>query len=159
MYTIMSPDDAAAGKKSSWHELEITGNVVFLAHVCCASFLFNNITLCRRFYCVWSVGTIRNLSSTLWMFNHLTSLYLNDNQLVHVPPDIVNLHNLVRLDLSSNKLRTLPPEMGDMVTLEELYLQNNQLRNLPRELGRLFRLHILGTHCLLRWKLDDFAIM
>lgn len=29
-HTIMSPEDAASGKKSYWSELEITGTVLFL---------------------------------------------------------------------------------------------------------------------------------
>ncbi|XP_067124854.1 CCR4-NOT transcription complex subunit 6-like-B isoform X1 [Centruroides vittatus] len=112
-HTIMSPEDMAAGKKSYWPELEIT-------------------------------GTICNLSPALWKMNHLTSLYLNDNNLSHIPPEIARLSCLTHLDVSSNKLRHLPPELGDIVSLRELLLNNNFLRNLPFELGRLFRLSNLG---------------
>lgn len=91
-------------------------------------------------------GTIKNLSPQLWELQHLTSLYLNDNNLHRIPGDIAKLQNLMYLDLSSNKLRSLPVELGDMVHLRELLLNNNYLRNLPYELGRLFQLQILGLH-------------
>ena len=90
------------------------------------------------------LGTIRNLSPQLWELQHLTSLYLNDNNLARIPPDISKLQHLVYLDLSSNKLRSLPAELGDMHTLRELLLSNNYLRVLPYELGRLFQLQTLG---------------
>ena len=75
---------------------------------------------------------------------HLTSLYLNDNNLTRIPPEISRLTCLVQLDLSCNKLRNLPPEIGELVTLRELLLHNNYLRNLPLEMGKLFKLQILG---------------
>lgn len=89
-------------------------------------------------------GPIKNLSPVLWTFTHLTTLYLNDNNLQRIPSDIVQLKNLSLLDLSGNKLRSLPAELGDMVQLRELHLNNNSLRILPCELGRLFLLQVLG---------------
>ena len=62
-------------------------------------------------------GTIRNLSPGLFNLHFLTSLYLNDNHLSRVPPEICKLTNLLTLDLSCNKLRSLPIELGDLVTL------------------------------------------
>lgn len=62
-------------------------------------------------------GTIRNLSPHLFNLHFLTSLYLNDNQLSRVPPEICKLTNLLTLDLSSNKLRSLPVELSDLVAL------------------------------------------
>ncbi len=50
-------------------------------------------------------GTIRNLSPDLWKLTHLTALYINDNSLFRLPPDISQLVNLRKLDLSNNKLR------------------------------------------------------
>lgn len=89
-------------------------------------------------------GNIKCLSPQLWELTHLTSLYLNDNLLQRVPPDISRLQCLEYLDLSSNKIRSLPAELGDMVQLRELLLSNNQLRVLPYELGKLFQLSTLG---------------
>lgn len=89
-------------------------------------------------------GTIRNLSPNLWKLQHLTSLYLNDNNLVRIPSEISRLTCLVQLDLSCNKLRNLPPEIGELTTLRELLLHNNFIRALPCEMGKLFKLQILG---------------
>jgi CCR4-NOT transcription complex subunit 6 len=80
----------------------------------------------------------------LWKLQHLTSLYLNDNNLTRIPPEICRLTCLVQLDLSCNKLRNLPPEIGELVTLRELLLHNNYIRALPLEMGKLFKLQILG---------------
>ncbi|XP_036323891.1 CCR4-NOT transcription complex subunit 6-like isoform X2 [Rhagoletis pomonella] len=110
---FMSAEDVAAGKKSSWTGIEIT-------------------------------GCVRNISPSLWEFEHLTALYLNDNQLLRLPADIGLLSNLRTLDLSSNKLRSLPAELGELIQLRELLLNNNYLRVLPYEIGKLFHLHVLG---------------
>lgn len=91
-------------------------------------------------------GSVRNLSPTLWKFEHLTALYLNDNCLMRLPHQIGQLVNLRMLDLSSNKLRSLPAELGELIQLRELLLNNNLLRVLPYELGKLFHLHVLGLH-------------
>lgn len=113
-HTIMSPEDAASGRKPDlWFGLEI-------------------------------VGSVRNLSPSLWNMTHLTTLYLNDNCLTRLPPDIGRLTQLRHLDLSSNKLRCLPREIGELILLEELLLNDNQLRSLPLEMGKLFHLRKLG---------------
>ncbi|GAB1609975.1 CCR4-NOT transcription complex subunit 6-like isoform X2, partial [Argonauta hians] len=89
-------------------------------------------------------GPVRNLCPKLWSLRHLTTLYLNDNHLLRIPPDISKLTNLTYLDLSSNKLRSLPSELGDLSLMRQLLLNNNFLRNLPFELGKLFQLQTLG---------------
>ncbi|XP_067627816.1 CCR4-NOT transcription complex subunit 6-like isoform X2 [Eurosta solidaginis] len=98
--------------------------------------------------CSWSgieiTGCVRNISPSLWEFEHLTALYLNDNQLLRLPADIGLLSNLRTLDVSSNKLRSLPAELGELIQLRELLLNNNYLRVLPYEIGKLFHLHVLG---------------
>lgn len=60
---------------------------------------------------------MRNVSPTLWQFDHLTALYLNDNNLLRLPNDIGLLLNLRTLDLSNNKLRSLPAEIGELILL------------------------------------------
>ena len=118
---------------------------------------------------------MRALSPALWNLRHLTALYLNDNHLTRLPPEVSRLYvsdvnfafqislltNLLHLDLSSNKLRSLPSELGNMLHLRELLLNYNQLRwvnfvkkpnltrifrVLPYELGRLFQLQTLGLN-------------
>ncbi|XP_014217052.2 CCR4-NOT transcription complex subunit 6-like [Copidosoma floridanum] len=91
-------------------------------------------------------GGVRNLSLNLWQLNHLTALYLNDNNLQRIPAEVGQMANLRVLDLSSNKLRSLPAELGDLIQLRELLLNQNYLRVLPYELGKLFQLQVLGLH-------------
>lgn len=90
------------------------------------------------------VGNTRNISPSLWTFTHLTGLYLRDNGITRIPPEISKLKKLTKLDLSKNKLRSLPIELGDMIELNELNLSYNSLRALPNEIGRLYRLKSLG---------------
>lgn len=113
-HIIMSPEDAASGRRPD------------------------------PWYGLEIVGSVRNLSPSLWNMTHLTSLYLNDNCLTRLPPDIGRLTSLRHLDLSSNKLRGLPRELGELILLEELLLNDNQLRSLPLEMGKLFHLRRLG---------------
>ena len=40
------------------------------------------------------VGSIRNLSPALWKLTHLTALYLDNNHLTRLPPNISLLRNL-----------------------------------------------------------------
>lgn len=63
------------------------------------------------------LGCVRNISPSLWEFEHLTALYLNDNHLLRLPADIGQLVNLRTLDVSSNKLRSLPAELGELIQL------------------------------------------
>lgn len=69
------------------------------------------------FLICFNKGYVRNISATLWGFDHLTALYLNDNQLLRLPADIGLLVNLRTLDVSSNKLRSLPAELGELIQL------------------------------------------
>lgn len=89
-------------------------------------------------------GMVKNISPKLWQWSHLKYLFLNDNNLMRLPPVVSNLACLQCLDISNNKIRTLPAEIGEMTSLRELYLNYNQIRVLPFELGKLFKLHQLG---------------
>jgi CCR4-NOT transcription complex subunit 6 len=82
---------------------------------------------------------IKNLSSALFQYTFLTTLYLNHNNLTYLSHDICKLKNLVSLDLSGNKLTSVPSELGLVVSLKELMLFDNQLSYLPPELGSLYQ--------------------
>jgi len=97
-----------------------------------------------QWYEVEVKGLVKNISPKLWEWTHLRCLYLNDNNLMRLPPAVAGLVNLQCLDASNNKIRTLPSEIGDMTSLRELYLNNNQVRVLPFEFGKLFKLSQLG---------------
>jgi len=104
---FLSQEDIAAGKKTNWSGLEITGGYHTLNpekyHINSTIHLFT--------------GCVRNISPSLWEFEHLTALYLNDNQLLRLPADVGMLTSLRTLDLSSNKLRSLPAELGELIQL------------------------------------------
>ncbi|XP_055352080.1 CCR4-NOT transcription complex subunit 6-like-B [Paramacrobiotus metropolitanus] len=89
-------------------------------------------------------GGVRNMSANLCAMSHLGALYMANNQISRIPPNIVNLKNLTILDLSGNRLRIIPPELGLLMQLRHLYLQQNFLRTLPFELGRLYKLSTLA---------------
>lgn len=104
--TFMSAEDVAAGRKSSWQGVEITGEWT------------RRQAAQRQFSCNRQfTGNVRNISPQLWQFEHLTALYLNDNCLSRLPSDIGLLVNLRTLDLSNNKLRSLPAELGELIQL------------------------------------------
>ncbi|VDO93996.1 unnamed protein product [Soboliphyme baturini] len=96
-----------------------------------------------RFFEPKYLGTIRNISPALWNLQHLTSLFIDNNFLEKLPPEISRLVNLQVLDVSDNQLHSLPVEMGDLRALQHLYLNNNYIRILPFELGKLSNLQTL----------------
>jgi internalin A len=76
----------------------------------------------------------------------LHKLYLNNNQLSHLSPELWQLSNLLELDLSQNQLSHLPPEIGQLTNLQKLFLHKNQLSHLPAEIGQLIRLLELSLY-------------
>lgn len=75
-------------------------------------------------------GCVRNISPSLWEFEHLTALYLNDNQLLRLPADVGMLVSLRTLDLSSNKLRSLPAEIGELIQLRWVEISQQYLQQI-----------------------------
>jgi len=74
----------------------------------------------------------------------LTRLYLDNNQLMILPPEIGLLRNLRVLNVSQNHLQELPNCIGMLSSLVELLLFDNQIRTLPQEVGYLYKLEVLG---------------
>jgi GTPase SAR1 family protein len=70
-------------------------------------------------------------------------LYLSENQLTSLPPEIGQLTALIVLHLYNNQLTSLPPEIGQFTALSELALMDNRLARLPLALGKLPRLSTL----------------
>jgi Leucine-rich repeat (LRR) protein len=75
---------------------------------------------------------------------HLTELWLYDDQLAELPPVIGQMKRLDKLVMGKNLLETLPATIGDLTLLTELHLGENRLASLPPEIGRLENLTHLG---------------
>jgi len=67
----------------------------------------------------------------------LEKLFLNENNLESLPPEIGNLSKLVELNLDENKLISLPPDIGRLQSLEILNFNQNSLNDLPNEIYSL----------------------
>ncbi len=78
-----------------------------------------------------------SLPGNFWLMSSLRALYLSDNELERIPPDVRGLTNLVILALRDNELMELPAEIGELGNLRELHLQGNRLTVLPPQLGQL----------------------
>jgi len=73
----------------------------------------------------------------------LTELWLDHNQLTHLPKELCQLANLACLDVSENHLESLPEEIGGLVSLTDLHLSQNFVEALPESIGALAKLTIL----------------
>ncbi|WVO17136.1 glucose-repressible alcohol dehydrogenase transcriptional effector [Cryptococcus depauperatus] len=87
---------------------------------------------------------LKRLSTALFSFTHITSLYINHNALISIPSAISQLRNLTLLDATGNELTSIPAEIGVLCKLKELLLFDNNLTTLPFELGTLYQLECLG---------------
>ena len=87
---------------------------------------------------------LRSISSFLFRYPFLESLYFNRNKLSWLTPQIGQLKCLTYLDLSQNHLDSLPGEIGMLTNLKTLLLVDNNLESLPFELGYLYKLKTLG---------------
>lgn len=61
----------------------------------------------------------------------LEEIYLQDNGLEEIPPEIFRLRSLITLDISNNKLQIIPFEMWKAPKLRELNVAFNLLKDLP----------------------------
>ncbi|XP_018904403.1 CCR4-NOT transcription complex subunit 6-like [Bemisia tabaci] len=145
-HTIMSPEDVAAGKKSYWSELEITGSIRNLSvdlwqltHLTC---LYLNDNCLSRL-----PGDISRLSS-------LNVLDLSNNKLRSLPAELGELIYLRELLLNNNLLRSLPYELGKLFQLQSLGLNGNPL---CKEFLKLYA-EPNGTQKLLTYLLDSLTV-
>ncbi|MCB9291552.1 MAG: leucine-rich repeat domain-containing protein [Lewinellaceae bacterium] len=83
---------------------------------------------------------ISNLPPQIGRLSNLTSLDLFDNQISNLPPQIGRLSNLTSLDLFDNQLSDLPAQISQLANLTELNLSFNQLSELPAQIGQLANL-------------------
>ena len=78
------------------------------------------------------------------VFEWLTHLKLDENNLKKVSRHIFRLENLKYLDLSGNCLTTLPKEIKKLVNLQRLVLDDNNLKVIPKQLGKLVNLEFIS---------------
>ncbi|XP_017782437.1 PREDICTED: CCR4-NOT transcription complex subunit 6-like isoform X2 [Nicrophorus vespilloides] len=146
MHSYMSPEDLAAGKKSLWTEMEITGTIrnlspnLFKLTNLTALYLKNNLLL--------------RLPSDISTLTNLRSLDITNNKLRTLPAEIGDLINLRELLLSHNNLRMLPYEMGKLFNLMVLGLQGNPLN---KDIMSIYT-EPNGTSKLLTFMLDNLQV-
>lgn len=77
---------------------------------------------------------------------HIKCLYLVQNQISFLGPEMRNLRNLTCLDLSRNNLQNFPLMITQLASLKSLYLEHNQIHTLPRQISRLVHLQRLELY-------------
>ncbi|KAA0724332.1 Leucine-rich repeat-containing protein 10 Heart-restricted leucine-rich repeat protein [Triplophysa tibetana] len=92
---------------------------------------------------------LRRLPIRASAFSELVKLYLSDNHLTNLPPELRNLQKLQLLALDFNCFEELPLVVCNLMQLNILYLGNNQLYALPKQIRQLTELKTLWleTNC------------
>jgi internalin A len=83
------------------------------------------------------------LPAEFWRLTKLSALWLDQTELMVLPPEIGEMRDRTKLALWGNKLKALPREIGYLTKLRELYLGENRLTLLPATIGHLSALRIL----------------
>ncbi|XP_074038290.1 CCR4-NOT transcription complex subunit 6-like twin isoform X2 [Leptinotarsa decemlineata] len=145
-HTLMSAEEQASGKKSSWNELEITGtirnlspNLFKMAHL--TSLIIKN-------------NQISRLPSDICRLLHLRQLDLSNNKLRSLPAELGELIYLRELHLANNCLRILPYELGRLFNLMILSLNGNPLN---KDILTIYS-EPNGTVKLLTYMLDNLQV-
>uniref|UniRef100_A0A8C2E316 poly(A)-specific ribonuclease n=1 Tax=Cyprinus carpio TaxID=7962 RepID=A0A8C2E316_CYPCA len=145
MYTIMSSEEAANGKKSYWGELEIVGKVRSLSS---ALWSLTHLTALHI-----SDNSLSRIPPDIAKLHNLVYLDLSSNKIRSLPAELGNLVNLRELLLNNNQLRVLPFELGKLFQLQTLGLKGNPL---AQEILNLYQ-EPDGTRRLLNYLLDNLA--
>ncbi|KAM9030253.1 CCR4-NOT transcription complex subunit 6-like isoform 2-T2 [Ara ararauna] len=146
IYTIMSAEEVANGKKSHWAELEISGRVRSLStslwsltHLTALHLNDNNLT---------------RIPPDIAKLHNLVYLNLSSNKLRSLPAELGNMVSLRELFLNNNLLRVLPYELGRLFQLQTLGLKGNPL---SQDILSLYQ-DPDGTRKLLNYMLDNLAV-
>ncbi|XP_053575193.1 leucine-rich repeat-containing protein 10 [Bombina bombina] len=86
---------------------------------------------------------LRRFPLRVCAFTELVKLYLSDNNLNTLPPELELLQNLQILALDFNSFKVLPQVVCTLKQLSILYLGNNRLPDLPQEMSSLKNLQTL----------------
>uniref|UniRef100_A0AAY4BJS2 poly(A)-specific ribonuclease n=1 Tax=Denticeps clupeoides TaxID=299321 RepID=A0AAY4BJS2_9TELE len=145
MYTIMSSEEAANGKKSHWAELEISGKVKSLST---ALWSLTHLTALHI-----SDNSLSRIPPDIAKLHNLVYLDLSSNKIRSLPAELGNMVNLRELLLNNNQLRVLPFELGKLFQLQTLGLKGNPL---AQEILNLYQ-EPDGTRRLLKYLLDNLS--
>ncbi|CAB1315876.1 unnamed protein product [Coregonus sp. 'balchen'] len=145
MYTIMSTEEAANGKKSYWAELEISGKVRSLST---SLWTLTHLTALHI-----GDNSLSRIPPDIAKLQNLVYLDLSSNKIRSLPAELGNMVSLRELLLNNNQLRVLPFELGKLFKLQTLGLKGNPL---VQEILNLYQEHD-GTRKLLNYLLDNLA--
>ncbi|KAM8765307.1 CCR4-NOT transcription complex subunit 6 isoform 1-T3 [Rhynchonycteris naso] len=145
MYTIMSSEEAANGKKSHWAELEISGRVRSLSSSLWSLTHLTALHLSDNF--------LSCIPSDIAKLHNLVYLDLSSNKIRSLPAELGNMVSLRELRLNDNLLRVLPFELGKLFQLQTLGLKGNPL---TQDILKLYQ-EPDGTKRLLNYLLDNLA--
>ncbi|XP_037700897.1 leucine-rich repeat-containing protein 10 [Choloepus didactylus] len=118
--------------------------VAFIPADCCQNFVVGNLREMPLDKMVDLSGyQLCRFPVHVCSFRELVKLYLSDNHLNSLPPELGQLQNLQILALDFNNFKALPQVVCTLKQLCILYLGNNKLCNLPSELSLLQNLRTL----------------
>lgn len=143
---ILSPEEVAGGKNTSWPELEITGTIKNLSP---ALWKLQHLTALYL-----NDNSLFRIPPSISLLQNLRRLDLSNNKLRSLPAEIGDLCNLRELMLNNNYLRALPYELGKLFQLATLGLKGNPLGS---DVLQLFS-EVNGTRKLLDFMLDNLAV-
>ena len=92
----------------------------------------------------WLNGLPRRARLSPEEVERLTELWVDNNLITSLPPEIGRLSNLTKLVLLTNKLTSLPDSIGRLTKLKELNVSYNELTSLPDSIGQLTDLRELN---------------
>jgi hypothetical protein len=75
----------------------------------------------------------------------LKALWLHENSIQEIPPEIADLTALTQLRVNNNELRVLPAAVSELKALQVLWLQHNSLAAFPPEILALTNLTALSV--------------
>ncbi|MGB0983813.1 MAG: leucine-rich repeat domain-containing protein [Saprospiraceae bacterium] len=109
-------------------------------------FELKNLKVLRlgRFYGQYENTTLQNgishLTKSFLKLESLEELYLENNEVVNFPEELLGMPNIRVVNLAYNQLKRLPNSIGQMTNLEVIDVNHNQLKYLPYEMAYLTNL-------------------
>jgi Leucine-rich repeat (LRR) protein len=98
----------------------------------------------ERLHLYLNENAIRALPPELYTLRKTTFLYLYFNQLDAIPPQLASMKELLGMYFTGNNISSIPPEVFTMSQLRKLQVSRNHLRELPPAIGNLTELRHLN---------------